>query len=333
MGQLYAIARNTFLETIRQPVYALVLVSACLLIAFVPMTGAHIYAFRAGTELEQPGARMLAKLGLATALLAGLVLAVFATSGVIHREIEDKTALTVLSKRIGRFPFLLGKYIGASGAIAMAPLVLCAYLMVSLRAGAPVAVYDPVDWGVIACLAGSFVLAILVATFRNYFRGRSWVGSFVLAFALFLGIIFLVYGFVDNEYGFVLREDGPGAFGGYDWEVGKAALLTIESVMILAGVAVAASTRLGPAGNFAVCSMVFLAGLVTAYVHQHVPGVATAVLHRVVPNLQAFWMNRALAMELPISLEYVALASLYAGAYILATLFLAAFLFEGREIA
>ncbi len=334
MGQIYAIYRNTFLETVRQPVYGLILMIGCAVIAMSPATGMQIYTFGTGSGLEKTETRMIADLGLGTALLAGLLLAVFCTASVISREIDEKTALTILSKRISRTAFVFGKYFGVSTAIAAAAAVMTAYLLMTIRVGAPVAVRDKLDWKAALAMIAVALAAVIFATARNYFRGRPWVGSFTLFFIPAVLALFLVYGLFDRDYSLVLRPDGVGYFGAYDMEVAKAGLLTLEAILVVAGVAVAASTRLGMGGNFAVSACAYLGGMTTEYfldAYGYLPPVQAFC--RLLPNLQTFWMSDALTREETIPLAYVGTASLYAVGYIFAMLFLAAFLFEKREIA
>ncbi len=96
MRQIYAIFLNTLTETVRQPVYALILAVSCGMIALTPVTAAQIYSFRVTSGLDLVAERMIADLGLATVLLAGLLLGIFTSTSVISREIENRTAGTVL---------------------------------------------------------------------------------------------------------------------------------------------------------------------------------------------------------------------------------------------
>ena len=356
MGQVYAVFRNTFLETVRQPVYALVMVVSSFMIATSPALAAHIYTFGAGSGMEQSAERMIADLGLATMLLAGMVLAVFSTSNVINREITNRTALTVLTKQISRTAFIFGKYAGVAAAITIAATVNTVVILLTIRTGVAVAVSDPVDYGILACMILAPLVAITAATLRNYFRGRAWIGSFTLSLVAALLAVFAAFSLFDKDYTFVLvpahsselHADGEAGHQvkeetsiTYDWDVARSSILTLEAVLIIAGVSVAASTRLGTGGNFIVTSAVFLMGLVIEYFHTlamdpAVPDLVTAIAdlwYTVVPNLQPFWMSDAITREQMIPWDYMLYASCYAASYILAMLFAAAFLFQKREIS
>ena len=89
--QLLAITRNTFFESIRQPIMLVVLVAATVLIVLSNPLSAFTM---------DENQRMLVDIGLATVFLAGAVLAAFIATNVLGREIENKTALTVISKPV-----------------------------------------------------------------------------------------------------------------------------------------------------------------------------------------------------------------------------------------
>jgi hypothetical protein len=352
MGQVYAIFRNTLLETVRQPVYGLVLAVTCTLITATPSFAAQIYTFRAGSGYERSAERMVADLGIATVLLAGLILAVFATSGVVNREIEEKTALTVLSKRISRGAFILGKYLGVSAAISLAALAGTMTVLFVVRMKAPVTVAEHIDWRILSTILGAAGVALGAATFRNYTRGRAWIGSFNLTFIALLALGFLVFSFFDQHYVPVFMElpeqQHLDIYGNviaretFDWEVGRAAFLTLMAVLVISGVAVAASTRLRTGGNFLVSALVFAGGLTSEYVtgpwlgrpllEDPWPGIPARIWHALLPNLQHHWMSDALTREVHIPWSYVGQATLYSILYIGAMLFVAAFLFERREV-
>lgn len=112
------IGRATTKEAVRQPVFLLLLIlGLCLLVVntFIPV-------YSLGDDVK-----MLQDCGLATILIAGLLLALWTASTSIADEIEGKTAMTLLSKPINRRQFILGKYMGIMTAVLLliVPLSLC----------------------------------------------------------------------------------------------------------------------------------------------------------------------------------------------------------------
>ncbi|MEX0938467.1 MAG: ABC transporter permease subunit [Pirellulales bacterium] len=101
--KLSAIATTTAKEAISQPIYYLALgLGACLLIAFV-----YIPYNTFGEDVK-----MLESSALSLILVLSIVVAVWTASVSVSDEIEGRTALTLLSKPIGRRQFVLGKFLG-----------------------------------------------------------------------------------------------------------------------------------------------------------------------------------------------------------------------------
>ena len=173
MRQIYAIVLNTLTETVRQPVYALILAISCGVIALTPVTAAQIYSFRVTSGLDRVAERMIADLGLATVLLAGLLLGIFTSTSVISREIENHTAGTVLSKTVSRSSFVIGKYLGVAISILLATSTCSVIILLTIRAGSSVTAYELIDWGAAAAMAAAALVAVLVATLRNYYGRRN----------------------------------------------------------------------------------------------------------------------------------------------------------------
>jgi ABC-type transport system involved in multi-copper enzyme maturation permease subunit len=115
--KIVAIAQATYRETIRQPLFwLLVVLFLCfmLLSVFLPY-------FTLGEDLK-----MMKDLQLDAILIPCLILTVFTASVSIAEEIEGRTAITVMSKPVSRRQFLLGKYFG----ILLAALLMAAILAV-----------------------------------------------------------------------------------------------------------------------------------------------------------------------------------------------------------
>ena len=110
LAQAGNIARATAKESIRQPVFALLLVISLLLI----LVNTFLPFFSMGEDVK-----MLKDCGLATILISGLLLAVWSASTSIASEIEGKTAMTLLSKPINRRQFIIGKYLGILQAVVL----------------------------------------------------------------------------------------------------------------------------------------------------------------------------------------------------------------------
>ena len=108
--KIWAIALNTFREAVRDKIlytllfFALAMIAASLAVAELTVG-----------EYE----KILRDLGLAAINIFGVVIAVFVGIGLVYKEIERKTIYTIASKPIARWQFLLGKYLGLGGTLAV----------------------------------------------------------------------------------------------------------------------------------------------------------------------------------------------------------------------
>jgi hypothetical protein len=126
-----------------------------------------------------------------------------------------------------------------------------------------------------------------------------------------------------------------GYYTGIDWRVIPASFLILLALLILAALAVACSTRLDTVPTLAVCSGLFLIGLVSDYFWgtraSHGSWWAS-VLYTATPNWQLFWVADVLEGDKQIPMAYLGKALAYAVGYIGAVLSLALALFEDREL-
>ena len=115
MYRTLVILRHTFLESIVQPIYLLLLaLGGGILIVF-----GLLPFFTLGEDTV-----MYKAVSLDVVLLLALVMTLFATSKSIYEEIEDRTMLTLMSKPVGRWEVLVGKYLGIMAAALLAVVAL-----------------------------------------------------------------------------------------------------------------------------------------------------------------------------------------------------------------
>ena len=109
------IATATSKEAISQPLYLLLLgVGVVALISFV------IIPYNTFGE----DVKMLMTSGMVTIKILAIIIALWTASVSISEEIEGRTALTVLSKPVGRRQFILGKFLGIVWPILLLFIVL-----------------------------------------------------------------------------------------------------------------------------------------------------------------------------------------------------------------
>lgn len=128
MYRTFVIIRHTFIESVVQPIYSLLLaLGAAILLVF-----AALPFFTLGEDTV-----MYKSVGLDVILLMVLIVTLFATSRSIYDEIEDRTMLTLMSKPVKRWQVLVGKYLGIVLAALMAVAILGAVLILCTWARLP----------------------------------------------------------------------------------------------------------------------------------------------------------------------------------------------------
>src|SRR3954469_407245 len=173
MRQFATIATNAFMELVRQPIFLLLTTATAAFEIFL----ATNYYFAFGDE-----PKLVKNSVLAVMLLAGLFGAVLSASLSLGREIRTGTALAVLSKPVGRAQFLLAKYAGLTGALAMMTFVnLIGALLASRMA---FDAYGSTDMFALGFFMLALVIAYLMGGFSNFFLRRTFVSDAALSVVL-----------------------------------------------------------------------------------------------------------------------------------------------------
>lgn len=255
-GQISAIARNTFVESIRQPIFFVLIVAGALLQVFNTLLSAFSMGFTEQTEVSGDD-KLLLDMGLATVIVCATLLAAFVATSVLSREIENKTALTVISKPIGRPMFVIGKYLGVTSAIVVAAIILLTFFLFAIRHKVMSTARDEIDGPVVLFAGLAILLPIALGIWGNYFYG--WVFSSTTVFAMFPATLlaYLLTMTISKDWAFqsITTDLKP--------QVLVASLCALFAIIVLSAVAVAASTRLGQVMTLVVCTGVFLLGLLS----------------------------------------------------------------------
>jgi ABC-type transport system involved in multi-copper enzyme maturation permease subunit len=127
--RILPIARVTFLEALRQRFFGFLLVLAlALTLGSLPLKA---------IDFGNQELKFLADLGFGVMLLLGSVLAVVLPAQLLYAELDNRTALTILAKPVGRAEFLLGKFLGAWAVLAVFAVAVAALLGVILALREP----------------------------------------------------------------------------------------------------------------------------------------------------------------------------------------------------
>ncbi|MDP7293237.1 MAG: hypothetical protein QF497_13515, partial [Verrucomicrobiota bacterium] len=248
LRQFGTIARNAFMEVAQQPVYLLLMTCTSFFCVFLSM----VPYFGFGNDIQ-----MVKTSTLAIMLVTGLFGAVLCASSSVAREIRTGTALAVLSKPVGRARFILGKYVGLSGALTLLLLAnLVACLLASRMAYDAYGSADTFSFGVY-CLGG-LLAAFVAGGFLNYFLQVRFVITTVIAVVILTTAMFAIILVTEAE------TTGAGADPRVvDWRLISASVLILFAVLILTALALACSTRLELLPTLAICSGVLFLGLMS----------------------------------------------------------------------
>jgi ABC-2 type transport system permease protein len=248
MRQFITIAANTFMELIRQPVFLLLMTSAAVFNVF--LAAVPYFGFGDDPKLVKDST-------LAVMLVTGLFGAILSASSSVAHEIRTGTALAVLAKPVGRAQFLLAKYVGLAGAL----LVLTYLNAISALLASRMAfdAYGETDLRSLAIFVGGMVVAYGAAGFSNFFLRRPFVSDAVLGVVMMATLAFVVVAFfTEQDLAFGERAE-------VDWRLVPAAVLILFALWILAGLALACATRLEMIPTLAICTGIFLFGLMSDY--------------------------------------------------------------------
>jgi hypothetical protein len=343
LEQLWAIARNTAIECVRQPVALVVLVAGTLLIVLsIPFSGFTL----------MDDQRMFVDIALSTIFVAGTVLAAFLATNALSREIENRTVLTVVSKPVSRPVFVWGKFLGVAAALSACTLFLSLVFMLVEMHGTMPTVATPYHFPVIVIGLIALTGTIGAAVWTNYFYGWSFPAAVVGFGVPLLSLAYLLCLLFAKDW----RPIPPMLqFKGQLW---VAIALMWLGLCVLASIAVAASTRVGQVVTLGITFGAFVAGLMSDWLiarrirdlagmldrmategnagspldASHVQLALLKAAYAVVPNFQAFWLSDAVQQKRDIPLAYIMPATAYGAVMVVAVMCIATALFQRREV-
>jgi ABC-type transport system involved in multi-copper enzyme maturation permease subunit len=187
------IASNTFREAVRDRVLYNLIAFALLL------SGAAILVGQISIDIER---LVVVNLGLTAVSLFGVVIAIFIGIGLVSKEIERRTLYTVLSRPVRRWEFIVGKFFGLAGTLAvntffMALGVFAALFYVAHK-------FSATDTGILIALYFIILEFLIICSLALLFSSfSSPLLSAVFAFALFV-----IGSFADDLRGFASMAHG-----------------------------------------------------------------------------------------------------------------------------
>lgn len=320
MYKLLTIAKNTFVETLRQPVYAVIIAAALLLFLISPALSMY--------TMDDDN-KLLRELGLSTLFLTSLFVAIFSAAGAVSIEMENKTILTVLTKPVQRPIFILAKFLGVVGAVALAHYLCTIALLMTIRHGVLSTASDTHDWTVVGSAAAVAVATVLLGAFFNYAYDWKFSSTAVVLAAIFGTLTLIFLALIDRDWQFDPAKNGIHRLDVY------ASILLFLGALVIAAIAVAISSRFSMVVTLSTCIGVFLLGLISDWAFGRFAD--THLWARIgrflIPNLQVFWISDAIYEGSVVPFRYILISASYAVCYTVGILALAVALFQRRQLA
>ncbi len=120
MKSSIVIAKITFKEIIRQPLFPIIIAGGIALI----LLASCFTMFTFGED-----SRLITDMGITTITLAGLIIAIFYNANSFSAETKKVTVATVLCKAVNKGAFITGKFFGVSFALLLVNLILFTVLL------------------------------------------------------------------------------------------------------------------------------------------------------------------------------------------------------------
>jgi Cu-processing system permease protein len=120
LGRIAVLAGNTFREAVRDKLLYNLLIFAALMI------GSSIVLAKLHVGYDE---RIYRDVGLGAIAFFGVLIAIFVGINLVYREISLKTVYSMLAKPIHRWEFLLGKYMGLVGLLAVEIALMSAFFL------------------------------------------------------------------------------------------------------------------------------------------------------------------------------------------------------------
>ncbi len=316
INQFFALAGLTALETIRQPICLILMVSALTLIGILPLILTHTLG---------EGAKLIRDSALAIHLLSGLILGSYAACATLTHEIRRGTAAAVLTKPVSREVFFLSKFAGVAMVVATYSFVTTLATMLSVRT-----VNDPytADLYAAGSLLGAIVLAAILSGVINFWLRKPFASTAFINLTCLVTVAFVAVNMVD-------ATGAVAPFGSLlNWQLVPVSLLVAMAILVLAAIAVSLATRLDVVATLSICTFILLFGFMSDYLfgrlateHQF-----AAFLYAAIPNWQQFWTADILSSETALPQGYLSGVGLYAFFYLAAVLCLGMVTFRHMEI-
>ncbi|PSB29209.1 ABC transporter permease [Chlorogloea sp. CCALA 695] len=158
LGRIFVMGTNVFREVIRDRILYIIGFYALLMVVVMQL----LPQIAASTE-----DKIFLDFGLAAMNVLGLIVAVFVGTGLVSKEIEKRTVLSLIAKPISRAEFIIAKHLGLSSVLALLVGVMTVIYLALLQ-------FQGITYSLVSILLASVFLFLQL--------------SLITAFALALGV-------------------------------------------------------------------------------------------------------------------------------------------------
>ncbi|MDD2403849.1 MAG: hypothetical protein PHV75_03295 [Victivallaceae bacterium] len=315
MLNFFQIARNTFRECIREPIFFILLVTALVLIGHFPSVSLFVFS-------EQ--LKLVVDSSMATSMVFGLFAAVLCAGHTVSREMRNGTVLLLMSKPVERWSFIMAKICGTTAASILFIFLCNTATIISVYIAKDQFRFDMTIYFI---YFGILIACSLLGMIMNYLKSMPFPS--VSFFALLITMpLFLVgvYFFAEHPEMSLMN-------------LSRALFLLFFCIIVMSTMTVVFSTRLDMVPNLVVCSLIFFLGLLSNYLFQDIAtgspllALFSYICYAILPNWQFFWMADALAGNQIIPTSYLAWGAIYTLFYTVFCSIWAVALFMSCELA
>lgn len=172
LGRIFVMATNVFREVIRDRILYIIGFYALLMVVVMQL----LPQIAASTE-----DKIFLDFGLAAMNVLGLIVAVFVGTGLVSKEIEKRTVLSLIAKPISRAEFIIAKHLGLSSVLALLVAVMTVIYLALLQ-------FQGITYSLVSILLASVFLFLQLSLITAFALALGVFTSSVLATLLTFGV-------------------------------------------------------------------------------------------------------------------------------------------------
>ena len=172
LGRIFVMATNVFREVIRDRILYIIGFYALLMVVVMQL----LPQIAASTE-----DKIFLDFGLAAMNVLGLIVAVFVGTGLVSKEIEKRTVLSLIAKPISRAEFIIAKHLGLSSVLALLVAVMTVIYLALLQ-------FQGITYSLISILLAAVFLFLQLSLITAFALALGVFTSSVLATLLTFGV-------------------------------------------------------------------------------------------------------------------------------------------------